>query len=164
MTGLTFVRNSLLSRYQSFMFGLMWKLGRKSPYFSDQRFSTSWLIACTRRFITSVVYYPFKTSFCVCMHLPEVVIVLSTTKWRGIMGNTSDRVAADRHGAKAHRSDSSGHKDHEPSSKMVDSTDDPNIFNTYGPESKVLLAQHNTFPWAAIFTEQRLTETMMGCV
>lgn len=55
------------------------------------------------------------------------------------MGNTSDRVAGDRHGAKAHRSDSSGHKDHEPSSKMVDSTDDPNIFNTHGPESKVLL-------------------------
>lgn len=53
------------------------------------------------------------------------------------MGNTSDRVSADRHGAKAHRSDSSGHKDHEPSSKMVDSTDDPNIFNTHGPESKV---------------------------
>lgn len=61
------------------------------------------------------------------------------------MGNTSDRVAADRHGAKAHRSDSSGHKDHEPSSKMVDSTDDPNIFNTYGPESKVLL--QNTTPF-----------------
>lgn len=55
------------------------------------------------------------------------------------MGNTSDRVAGDRHGAKAHRSDSGGHKDHEPSSKMVDSTDDPNIFNTHGPESKVLL-------------------------
>lgn len=54
------------------------------------------------------------------------------------MGNTSDRVSGDRHGAKAHRSDSSGsHKDHEPSSKMVDSTDDPNIFNTHGPESKV---------------------------
>lgn len=61
------------------------------------------------------------------------------------MGNTSDRVAADRHGAKAHRSDSSGHKDHEPSSKMVDSTDDPNIFNTHGPESKVLL--QNTTPF-----------------
>lgn len=56
------------------------------------------------------------------------------------MGNTSDRVTGDRHGAKAHRSDSSGsHKDHEPSSKMVDSTDDPNIFNTHGPESKVVL-------------------------
>lgn len=56
------------------------------------------------------------------------------------MGNTSDRVAGDRHGVKAHRSDSSGsQKDHEPSSKMVDSTDDPNIFNTHGPESKVLL-------------------------
>lgn len=56
------------------------------------------------------------------------------------MGNTSDRVAGDRHGAKAHRSDSSGsHKDQEHSSKMVDSTDDPNIFNTHGPESKVLL-------------------------
>lgn len=55
------------------------------------------------------------------------------------MGNTSDRVSGDRHGAKAHRSDSSGsHKDQEPSSKMVDSTDDPNIFNTHGPESKVL--------------------------
>ncbi|XP_030258316.1 5'-AMP-activated protein kinase subunit beta-2 [Sparus aurata] len=53
------------------------------------------------------------------------------------MGNTSDRMAGDRHGAKAHRSDSSGsHKDQEPSSKMVDSTDDPNIFNTHGPESK----------------------------
>lgn len=56
------------------------------------------------------------------------------------MGNTSDRVSGDRHGAKAHRSDSSGsQKDQEPSSKMVDSTDDPNIFNTHGPESKVLL-------------------------
>uniref|UniRef100_A0A8C9X9M4 Protein kinase AMP-activated non-catalytic subunit beta 2 n=1 Tax=Sander lucioperca TaxID=283035 RepID=A0A8C9X9M4_SANLU len=56
------------------------------------------------------------------------------------MGNTSDRVSGERHGAKAHRSDSSGsHKDQEPSSKMVDSTDDPNIFNTHGPESKVLL-------------------------
>lgn len=55
------------------------------------------------------------------------------------MGNTSDRVAGERHGAKAHRSDSGGHKDHEPSSKMVDSTDDPNIFNTHGSESKVLL-------------------------
>uniref|UniRef100_H3DCX1 Protein kinase AMP-activated non-catalytic subunit beta 2 n=1 Tax=Tetraodon nigroviridis TaxID=99883 RepID=H3DCX1_TETNG len=52
------------------------------------------------------------------------------------MGNTADRVAADRHGAKGHRSDSSGHKDQEPSGKMVDSTDDPNIFNTRGPESK----------------------------
>uniref|UniRef100_A0A3Q3WK22 Association with the SNF1 complex (ASC) domain-containing protein n=1 Tax=Mola mola TaxID=94237 RepID=A0A3Q3WK22_MOLML len=30
------------------------------------------------------------------------------------MGNTSDRVAGERHGAKAHRSDSGGHKDHEP--------------------------------------------------
>lgn len=58
------------------------------------------------------------------------------------MGNTSDRMAADRHGAKAHRSDSSGHKDHEPSSKMVDSTDDPNIFNTHGTETKVLLQTH----------------------
>lgn len=49
------------------------------------------------------------------------------------MGNTSDRVFHDRHGAKTHRSDSGGsHKDHEPS-KMVDSTDDPNIFNTGGP-------------------------------
>lgn len=54
------------------------------------------------------------------------------------MGNTSDRASGDRHGAKAHRSDSSGsHKDHDHSSKMVDSTDDPNIFNTHGPESKV---------------------------
>ncbi|XP_028284022.1 5'-AMP-activated protein kinase subunit beta-2 [Parambassis ranga] len=53
------------------------------------------------------------------------------------MGNTSDRVSGDRHGGKAHRSDSSGsHKDQEPSNKMVDSTDDPNIFNTHGPESK----------------------------
>lgn len=61
------------------------------------------------------------------------------------MGNTSDRVAGDRHGAKAHRSDSSGsHKDHEPSSKLVDSTDDPNIFNTHGPESKVLLQNPKT--------------------
>ncbi|KAL6468180.1 hypothetical protein MHYP_G00238570 [Metynnis hypsauchen] len=52
------------------------------------------------------------------------------------MGNTSDRVSGDRHGAKSHRSDSSGsHKDHEPS-KMVDSTDDPNIFNTHGPDAK----------------------------
>lgn len=55
------------------------------------------------------------------------------------MGNTSDRVAADRHGAKAQRSDSGGHREHEAGSKMVDSTDDPNIFNTHGPESKVLL-------------------------
>lgn len=59
------------------------------------------------------------------------------------MGNTSDRVAGERHGAKAHRSDSGGHKDHEPSSKMVDSTDDPNIFSTHGAESKVL-PQHTT--------------------
>ncbi|XP_060762143.1 5'-AMP-activated protein kinase subunit beta-2 [Neoarius graeffei] len=51
------------------------------------------------------------------------------------MGNTSDRVAADRHGPKAHRADGGAHKDHEPS-KMVDSTDDPNIFNTHGPEVK----------------------------
>lgn len=56
------------------------------------------------------------------------------------MGNTSDRVAAERQGAKAQRSDlSGGHKDHEPSSKMLDSADDPNIFNTHGPESKVTL-------------------------
>ena len=48
------------------------------------------------------------------------------------MGNTGDRMSGDRHGAKAHRSDSRGSdKDHEPS-KMVDSTDDPNIFNTHG--------------------------------
>ncbi|XP_068604646.1 5'-AMP-activated protein kinase subunit beta-2 [Brachionichthys hirsutus] len=56
------------------------------------------------------------------------------------MGNTSDRAAADRHGAKAQRPDSGGggggHKDHEPSSKMVDSADNPNIFNTHGAESK----------------------------
>lgn len=52
------------------------------------------------------------------------------------MGNTSDRIAGDRHGPKAHRADSGAHKDHEPS-KMVDSTDDPNIFNTHGPEVKV---------------------------
>uniref|UniRef100_A0A8C5GBR6 5'-AMP-activated protein kinase subunit beta-2-like n=1 Tax=Gouania willdenowi TaxID=441366 RepID=A0A8C5GBR6_GOUWI len=52
------------------------------------------------------------------------------------MGNTSDRVSSERHGGgKAQRSDSSGSsKDHEP--KMGDSTDDPNIFNTHGPESK----------------------------
>lgn len=61
------------------------------------------------------------------------------------MGNTSDRVAADRHGAKAQRSDSSGHKEQEPSSKMVDSTDDPNTFNTHGPESKVLLQNTTAF-------------------
>ncbi|KAM9349736.1 5'-AMP-activated protein kinase subunit beta-2 isoform 2-T2 [Symphorus nematophorus] len=62
------------------------------------------------------------------------------------MGNTSDRVAGDRHGTKAHRSDSGGsHKDHEPSSKMVDSTDDPNIFNTHGPESK---ARPTVIRWA----------------
>lgn len=72
------------------------------------------------------------------MHSPAVVVFSSRTKQRGIMGNTADRVAADRHGAKGHRSDSSGHKDQEPSGKMVDSTDDPNIFNTRGPESKVL--------------------------
>lgn len=55
------------------------------------------------------------------------------------MGNTSDRVSGDRHGAKTQRSDSSGsQKDQETSSKMVDSTDDPNIFNTHGPESKAL--------------------------
>ncbi|KAM8838337.1 5'-AMP-activated protein kinase subunit beta-2 isoform 1-T2 [Synchiropus picturatus] len=53
------------------------------------------------------------------------------------MGNTGDRMAAERHGAKAHRSDSGGsHKDQEHGAKMVDSTDDPNIFNTHGPESK----------------------------
>lgn len=61
------------------------------------------------------------------------------------MGNTSDRVSGDRHGAKAHRSDSSGsHKDQEHSSKMVDSTDDPNIFNTHGPESKVQVLVFHT--------------------
>ena len=66
------------------------------------------------------------------------------------MGNTSDRVSGDRHGAKAHRSDSSGsHKDHEPSSKMVDSTDDPNIFNTHGPESKVLLEKYRKTNYSA---------------
>lgn len=59
------------------------------------------------------------------------------------MGNTSDRVSGDRHGGKAHRSDSSGsHKDQEPSNKMVDSTDDPNIFNTHGPESKVYIHKY----------------------
>uniref|UniRef100_A0A8C6TWE9 Uncharacterized protein n=1 Tax=Neogobius melanostomus TaxID=47308 RepID=A0A8C6TWE9_9GOBI len=53
------------------------------------------------------------------------------------MGNTTDRVAGDRHGVKAQRSDSSGsHKDQEPSSKLMDSTDDPNIFNTHDPENK----------------------------
>ncbi|XP_061696060.1 5'-AMP-activated protein kinase subunit beta-2 isoform X3 [Syngnathoides biaculeatus] len=58
-------------------------------------------------------------------------------KYRGVMGNTSERVSADRHGAKAHRSDSgAGHKDLEPSGKMADSTDDPNIFSTRGLESK----------------------------
>ena len=55
------------------------------------------------------------------------------------MGNTSDRVSGDRHGAKAHRSDSAGsHKEQEHSKIMVDSTDDPNIFNTHTMESKVL--------------------------
>lgn len=134
-------------RCQSFMFGLMWKLGCKSRYFRNQLFPISWLISCTRRFITSSYLLPSLNLFilCFCMHLPAVVNFFSNTKWRGIMGNTSDRVAADRHGAKAHRSDSSGHKDHEPSSKMVDSTDDPNIFNTHGPESKVLL--QNTTPF-----------------
>lgn len=129
------------------MFGLMWKLGCKSRYFRNQLFPISWLISCTRRFITSSYLLPSLNLFilCFCMHLPAVVIFFSNTKWKGIMGNTSDRVAADRHGAKAHRSDSSGHKDHEPSSKMVDSTDDPNIFNTHGPESKVLL--QNTTPF-----------------
>lgn len=53
-----------------------------------------------------------------------------------IMGNTSDRLSGDRHGAKPQRSDSGGHKDLEPG-KMMDSTDDPNIFNTHGPEAKV---------------------------
>lgn len=53
------------------------------------------------------------------------------------MGNTSDRVSADRQGSKPQRSDSGGgHKDLEPSKMMMDSTDDPNIFNTHGPESK----------------------------
>ncbi|XP_028449295.1 5'-AMP-activated protein kinase subunit beta-2 isoform X2 [Perca flavescens] len=62
------------------------------------------------------------------------------------MGNTSDRVSGERHGAKAHRSDSSGsHKDQEPSGKMVDSTDDPNIFNTHGPEAK---ARPTVIRWA----------------
>ncbi|KAG9338421.1 hypothetical protein JZ751_025825 [Albula glossodonta] len=43
----------------------------------------------------------------------------------------------DRHGAKSHRSDSGGsHKEQEPSKIMVDSTDDPNIFNTHTVESK----------------------------
>lgn len=55
-----------------------------------------------------------------------------------VMGNTSDRVSADRQGSKPQRSDSGGgHKDLEPSKMMMDSTDDPNIFNTHGPESKV---------------------------
>lgn len=58
------------------------------------------------------------------------------------MGNTSDRVTGDRHGAKSQRSDSSGSpKDQEHIGKMVDSTDDPNIFNTHGPETKVLLCK-----------------------
>lgn len=66
------------------------------------------------------------------------------------MGNTSDRVSADRHGAKAQRSDSSGsQKDQETSSKMVDSTDDPNIFNTHG--TKVLQEEYrNMSYWAEI--------------
>lgn len=60
------------------------------------------------------------------------------------MGNTSDRVSADRHGAKAQRSDSGGsQKDPETSSKMVDSTDDPNVFNTIG--TKVLPAHKHEF-------------------
>lgn len=81
-------------------------------------------------------------SFCITFHALRLLIFPSGSNIRswGTMGNTSDRVAGDRHGAKAHRSDSGGHKDHEPSSKMVDSTDDPNIFNTHGPESKVLLS------------------------
>ncbi|CAL8324065.1 unnamed protein product [Arctogadus glacialis] len=64
------------------------------------------------------------------------------------MGNTSDRVSADRHGAKAHRSDSgsSSHKDQEHSNKLVDSTDDPNIFNTHGSESKVSGEKEFTAP------------------
>ncbi|NP_001124105.1 5'-AMP-activated protein kinase subunit beta-2 [Danio rerio] len=48
------------------------------------------------------------------------------------MGNTSERVCA---GVKPQRSDSGGQRDLEPS-RMMDSTDDPNIFNTHGPESK----------------------------
>lgn len=83
---------------------------------------------------------------------------------KGIMGNTSDRVAADRHGAKAHRSDSSGHKDHEPGGKMVDSTDDPNIFNTHGPESKVLLLDTTLGAPTAIFREGLLTQATVGYV
>ncbi|MBN3312110.1 AAKB2 kinase, partial [Atractosteus spatula] len=55
------------------------------------------------------------------------------------MGNTSsDRVSGDRHGAKSHRPDgvTSSQKEQEPSKIMVDSTDDPNIFNTHTLESK----------------------------
>ncbi|XP_066547820.1 5'-AMP-activated protein kinase subunit beta-2 isoform X2 [Amia ocellicauda] len=55
------------------------------------------------------------------------------------MGNTSsDRVSGDRHGAKSHRADgaASSHKEQEPSKIMLDSTDDPNIFNTHTLELK----------------------------
>ncbi|KAK6484727.1 5'-AMP-activated protein kinase subunit beta-2-like [Huso huso] len=57
------------------------------------------------------------------------------------MGNTSsDRVSGDRHAAKSHRSDgvssSQAVKEQETSKIMVDSADDPNIFNTHILESK----------------------------
>ncbi|KAK1164009.1 5'-AMP-activated protein kinase subunit beta-2-like [Acipenser oxyrinchus oxyrinchus] len=57
------------------------------------------------------------------------------------MGNTSsDRVLGDRHGAKSHRSDgvssSQAVKEQETSKIMVDSADDPNIFNTHILELK----------------------------
>uniref|UniRef100_A0A3B3TBL2 Protein kinase AMP-activated non-catalytic subunit beta 2 n=2 Tax=Paramormyrops kingsleyae TaxID=1676925 RepID=A0A3B3TBL2_9TELE len=56
---------------------------------------------------------------------------------QSIMGNTSDRVSSDRHGTKSHRADGgSSHKEQETSKIMVDSTDDPNIFNTHTTESK----------------------------
>ncbi|KAK5859881.1 hypothetical protein PBY51_021400 [Eleginops maclovinus] len=77
------------------------------------------------------------------------------------MGNTSDRVTGDRHGAKAHRSDSSGSpKDQEHSSKMVDSTDDPNIFNTHGPESKPL-GEKETDPTDQVKTGRQARPTVI---
>uniref|UniRef100_A0A452TXJ5 Protein kinase AMP-activated non-catalytic subunit beta 2 n=1 Tax=Ursus maritimus TaxID=29073 RepID=A0A452TXJ5_URSMA len=52
------------------------------------------------------------------------------------MGNTSDRVAGERHGAKASRAEGAG--GHAPGKEhkiMVGSTDDPSVFSL--PDSKV---------------------------
>lgn len=67
------------------------------------------------------------------------------------MGNTSDRVS----GAKTH-------KDLEPS-KMMDSTDDPNIFNTHGPEYKVCMHVFSENPHHNLFVKvKRVKSALLG--